>query len=373
LSPRLRIAIDASRTTVTRITGTERYALELIRALIAHNEARSQPHELRLYFRDAPPPGLFPQSEHVTLCVIPLRRAWTHIRFAAALWRDRPDVTFVPAHTLPALFPGRAVVTVHDLGFRYFPATHPRLGRLYLDISTHYSAGRAALVLADSQATADDLRDFYHTPPEKIRVVYPGVTAPPPGDLDAIRARYGLPERYFVFVGTLQPRKNITGLAAAYRRYRARVSDPAGLVLAGGRGWLFDDDWLRGIEGVQLTGYIDEADKGALYRGALALVFPSLYEGFGFPAIEAMHCGAPVIASNTSSLPELVGEAGRLVDPLDTEAIAAAMQEIDAHPELRAELQTAGKQQSARYTWEAAGEATLSALEEAASSRTERV
>ncbi|MBC8100385.1 MAG: glycosyltransferase family 4 protein, partial [Armatimonadetes bacterium] len=151
-------------------------------------------------------------------------------------------------------------------------------------------------------------------------------------------------------------------------RYRAQTpSDPAGLVLAGGQGWLYDPAWTAGVPGVQLTGYMDDGDKAALYGGALALVFPSLYEGFGFPVLEAMRCGIPVIASNTSSLPELVGDAGLLVDPLDVDAIAAAMRRLAADVALRAELVARGAAQASRFTWEAAAEGALAALEAAAS------
>ena len=356
----MRIAIDASRTTVARITGTERYAIELIRALLNAGSG----HQFTLYFRDPPPPELFPGFPAEQMRVIPQRRVWTHTRFAAAIARDRPDLTFVPAHPLPYALPGRAAVTVHDLGFRYFPAAHPARQRLYLDLTTRYSAARAGVVLADSGATARDLVELYGVRPGKIRVVYPGVTAPPPGDLAAVRARYGLPERYFLFVGTLQPRKNIACLVQSYQRWRGQnPGDEAGLVLAGSKGWLYDDMWAGGLPGLHLTGYIDEADKGALYAGALALVFPSLYEGFGFPVIEAMHCGTPVIASNTSSLPELVADAGLLVDPIDIGAIAAAMTRVAAGEALRADLAERGRARARYFTWDRAAAETLRAFE----------
>ncbi len=359
----MRLAIDASRTTVQRVTGTERYAIRLLQALIALDSG----HDIALYFRAAPPPGLFPGHPRVTQRVLPFPRAWTHARFAAALYHDRPDVTFVPAHTLPLRFPGPGAVTVHDLGYRRFPDAHPARQRAYLDLTTRHSARRAAVVLADSAATAADLTHFYGTPPAKIRVVYPGVDAPPVGDVAAVRARYGLPERYFLFLGTLQPRKNIAVIVQSYQRWRsAHPADPAGLVLAGAKGWLYDDTWAAGLPGVTLTGYVDDADRGALYAGALALVFPSLYEGFGFPVIEAMHCGAPVIASNTSSLPELVSDAGLLVDPLDVNAIAAKLARLAASPELRAELAAKGRVRAAQFTWEQAADRALRALEAAA-------
>jgi len=356
----VRIAIDASRCTVPRVTGTENYAIQLIRAFIRLNTV----HHITLYFRDQPRPDLFPGSPLVDQRVIPFKRLWTHIRFAAALWRDKPDLTFVPAHTLPFIFPGRAVATVHDLGFKYFPQAHPASQRLYLDWTTRYSATRADLILADSQATADDLHTFYGTSSAKIHVLYPGVDKPVIGDVETVRRKYNLPERYFLFIGTLQPRKNIARLVQAYALWRKQNPDDAtGLVLAGGQGWLYDPAWIANIEGVHLTGYIDDADKGALYTGALALVFPSLYEGFGFPVLEAMSCGTPVIASNTSSLPELAGDAGLLVDPLNIEAIAAAMSQVSNGENLRQSLRQKGYEQVIKFTWETAATQLIAALE----------
>ncbi|MEZ4669080.1 MAG: glycosyltransferase family 1 protein [Anaerolineae bacterium] len=356
----MRLAIDASRCTVPRITGTENYAIQLIRELIRLNAT----HHIRLYFRDVPAQNLFPPSPLVEQRVVPFRRAWTHVRFAAELWRDRPDVTLVPAHTLPLFFPGQAMVTVHDLGFKYFPQAHPLRQRLYLDWTTRYSAARASIILADSQATADDIQHFYGTSSDKIQVVYPGVEKPFVGDINAARQKYHLPERYFLFIGTLQPRKNIAGVVRAYSLWRSRnIGENVGLVLAGGKGWLFDPAWVTGIDGVQLTGYVDDTDKGALYAGALALVFPSLYEGFGFPVLEAMHSGTPVIASQTSSLPELVRDAGILVDPLDVEEIAEAMGVMIQDESKRQICREKGYSQALRFTWEHAAEKVLRALE----------
>jgi len=367
----LQIAIDASRTTRAQTTGTEHYALELTRHLIALNEGQDDPHQLTLYFRDIPPPDLFPPSPHVQQRVIPLRRLWTHVGFAAALNRDRPDVTFVPAHTLPVAFPGRGVVTVHDLGYRYFPQAHPRHHRLYLDVTTHYSVQRAACILADSEATASDLQQFYNVSDDKIRVVYPGVT-PPLAEMTfnsaiaRVRDKYKLPQHYFIFVGTLQPRKNIARLVQAFDRWSQANPGGAALVLAGGRGWMFDEAWLQDVPNVYPIGYISEEDKYALLSGALALVFPSLYEGFGFPVLEAMHCGTPVITSNTSSLPELAGNAALLVDPLNVSEIATAMDLIFSHGHLRYRLRAKGYRQAEKFTWERTAQKTLKVLEEAA-------
>lgn len=371
---RLRLAIDASRATLARRTGTENYALQLIRALIGLHP----PHDLTLYFRDTPPPGLFPDSESVTYRVIPARRAWTHTRFAWEIARSRPDVTFVPAHTLPFAFPGPAVVTVHDLGYRFFPDAHPAKERLYLDLTTRYSARRAALILADSAATRDDLIGQYGVNPAKIRVVYPAVaelTRADDGQIAAVRAQYGLPDRYLLFLGTLQPRKNVRRLAEAFAAYIAQSGDPdLGLVLAGKAGWLLDvgRDILPTLPDsarrrVFTPGYIADSDVAALYSGAVGLTFPSLYEGFGFPVLEAMRCGTPVLCANTSSLPELAGTAALQVDPASVGAIAAGIAAlVSLPPAARAERVAAGYAQAARFTWEGAARDCLAALEAAA-------
>ncbi len=364
-----RIAIDASRSTAGTPTGTETYSLRLSQALIAANDSAEVPARISLYFRDRPPAGLYTDSVNVDILRIPFPRLWTHLRFAAELWRSRPDITFVPAHTLPFAFPGRAIVTVHDLGFKRFPAAHPPAQRLYLDASTRFSQARADLIFADSQATAADLIRYYGTPAKKIRVIYPGVDPAKlkaaTEQIEAVRAKHQLPSRYFLFIGTLQPRKNIKGIVQAFAGWQQSRNEPeTGLVLAGGKGWLYEDAWLEGAQQVYATGYVSEADKAALLANALALVFPSLYEGFGFPAIEAMIAGAPVIASNTSSLGEIVGESGLLVDPQDVNAIAAAMSRISDDEPLRQALIHRGYQRAKRFTWESAAEQAMSAFRE---------
>ena len=363
----MRIAIDASRSGGEKPTGTETYSRRLIEALICANMTRGQPHHLTLYFRDRATANLFQTPKFVRRRVIPLPRLWTHARFAFEIWRTQPDVTFVPAHSLPFLIPGKAIVTVHDLGYKHFPAAHPTVQRTYLDITTRFSQARSTLVLADSEATAGDLEAFYRTPSRKIRVLYPGVDAPEIGDIELTRAKYGLPRRYFVFVGTLQPRKNIKTLVEAFGRWRTESGDSeTGLALAGGEGWLYDESWLAGAENVWKLGYIDERDKGALLGGAVALVLPSLHEGFGFPVIEAMLCGAPVIASDASSLPELVGDAGLLADPMDAGALSQAMARVAADEGLRLELMKRGRQRAKAFSWRRAGEQLLEILDEAA-------
>jgi len=362
----MHIGIDASRTTRAHVTGTERYALEIIRALIQLNDTLDAPHKITLYFNAAPPHGLLPHSQHVTQKVIPLARVWTHLRLAAELWLDRPDVVWVPAHGLPFVFPGRAVVTIHDLGYKHYPAAHRWRQRLALEVYTRFSAWRASVVMVDSRATQSDLHRYYGTPPEKMRVVYPGVQIPDVDtDIDAVRTKYGLPERYWLYLGTLQPRKNIARIVQAYQRWAARQTEQdTALVLAGGRGWKFDEAWVQG-ENVILPGYVDETDKGALYAGAVGFMFPSLYEGFGFPVVEAMGVGTPVVCSDTSSLPEVGGEAVLYAPPEDVVMIAAQMTRLSGSLKLRQLLVERGREQAAKFTWEDAAWDALLALEAA--------
>lgn len=371
----MHIALDASRITRARRTGTENYALQLIRALLSLPESAAQ--RFSLYFRQPPTPDLLPELPNVRYCILPARRAWTHTRFALALWRDQPDVTFVPAHTLPFLMRGRAVVTVHDLGYRFFPRAHRLKERLYLELTTRYSAWRADRVLADSHATRRDLIAQYGTTAAKIRVVYPaveGIQRASAAQIAALRAAHALPERYLLFLGTLQPRKNIARLVQAFALYATRSNDPdLHLVLAGQLGWLFEperDLWshlprsLR--ERVRWLGYVADSDVAALYSGALAFVFPSLYEGFGFPVLEAMRCGTPVICSNASSLPEVADEAALLVNPLDVKHIAEGIRQVVTDSTLRNALIERGRAQAAAFTWQRAAQQTFQALCEAA-------
>jgi len=355
------IGIDASRATVARRTGTEHYARRLIAALLAAGAG----HRFRLYFRDAPAAGIFPGAE---LRVIPFPRLWTHVRLSLELLtQPRPEVLFVPAHVLPLAHPLPSVVTVHDLGYRHFPGAHPARQRLYLDWSTRFSARAATHVLADSAATQHDLTRFYGVPPEKISVVYPGrEDSLARADPAPVRARYGLAPDYLLHVGTLQPRKNLLRLMDAAASLRARWPGLQ-LVLAGQPGWQSGPILAQArahAEWVRLLDYVPDADLPGLYSGARAFVFPSLYEGFGFPVLEAMACGTPVVCANTSSLPEVAGEAALLVDPQDTAALASAMGWLLEDAGLRQRLIAMGLEQVRKFSWERAAKETLAVLDQ---------
>lgn len=252
----------------------------------------------------------------------------------------------------------RTILTVHDLSFVRVPeAASPRL-KAYLDAVVPRSARRATHILADSQATKDDLIAFYNLPPEKITVLLSGVDPRfRPVEPGNVRQKYNIPARPYVFtVGTVQPRKNYVRLIQALAALRHSGYD-VGLVIAGGRGWL-DNPIYETIrqtsmsDYVQLIGFADDADLPALYSDALCVGFPSLYEGFGFPVLEGMACGVPVVTSRVSSLPEVAGEAALLVDPYDTEAITEALRRVIDDETLRATLIERGYAQAKRFTWD---------------------
>jgi glycosyltransferase involved in cell wall biosynthesis len=373
------IGVDASRVAVARRTGTELYSLRLIEALLALDTK----HRFRLYFNRPPQqPDSWTKDwadgARVELRVIPFPRLWTHLRLGLEVAIRPPDVLFVPSHVLPLWTRPPAVVTVHDLGYLYFPAAHPARQRWYLDWSTRRNARTARVVIADSAATGDDLVAHYAVPPSRILVAYPGFDTDlaPVADSAAIMAvkqRYAIQGDYFLHIGTLQPRKNLGRLIQAFGQLPSVAQ--VQLVLAGKKGWLYDDLFQHvrrlGLEGrVLFIGYVDDADKAALLSAAIAYVFPSLYEGFGFPALEAQACGTPLICADSSSLPEVVGEGALLVDPLGVDAWTRAMARLLDDAALRADLVARGWRNVNRFSWAVCAEAVLEALETAAQAPT---
>ena len=370
------IGVDASRAAAQNRTGTETYSVHLIRELVRLGHQ----HRFRLYTNGALTAGLLwtgATPAHVEVRSIPFRRLWTHVRLSLETSVSEPDVLFVPAHVLPLLHPRRSVVTVHDLGYLHYPDAHTARARRYLDWSTRWNAHQATAVLADSEATRADLMHFYGAEADKIHVVYLGrdiglARVTDPHRLVEVKARYGLAGRYLLYVGTLQPRKNLGRIIQAFERVCDRPAlGGLQLVLAGKKGWLYETLFRQvteaGLQGrVIFPGYVADEDLGALLSGATAFIFPSLYEGFGIPVLEAGGCGVPVITSNTSSLPEVAGHAALLVDPLDVDAIADAMYRLVTEESLRADLARRGLENIKRFSWEKCARETLAVLESVA-------
>jgi glycosyltransferase involved in cell wall biosynthesis len=367
------VGIDASRIVNAYPTGTEIYSLRLTEALLALESA----FRFRLYCRTPPPQDLLGLDAEMRF--IPFPRLWTHVRLSWEMFSHPPDVLFVPAHVLPVLHPRVSLVTVHDLGYLEYPRAHPWRQRLYLDLSTRWNARAATHILADSKATKTDLVTRLSTPPARITVAYPGrdESLTRERDLDrieAVKAHHGITGDYLLYLGTLQPRKNLARIIAAFATVGlgAQGRDIT-LVLAGKRGWFYDDLFTlvrrSGLEKrVLFPGYVAGRDKAALLSGAVAFVFPSLYEGFGLPVLEAQACGCPVITSTATSLPEVAGDAALLVDPLDTAAIADSMERVVGDPGLREALTERGFINIRRFSWRRCAQTVLSAVEQSVES-----
>jgi glycosyltransferase involved in cell wall biosynthesis len=375
----VRVAIDYNAA-VRQVAGIGRYTRELVRALL---EAGTDDRFVLFYaargmegafgYRDLR--DLAATYPAVELAPMPLAERWLPIMWQRARlpapvewWTGRVDVLHAPDFVLPPSRTRRTLVTVHDLSFRLHPeAAHERLRR-YLEAAVPRSLRRAAHVLADSRSTAADLERLMGVQPSKVTVLYPGVGRQFRRVEDRerqaeVRAKYGLPARFLFHIGTIEPRKNLVRLMDAYSRVRAEDAgaEPIGLVLAGKTGWLSEPivERARQLEGVVLTGAVDDADLPVLHSLATALVYPSLYEGFGFPPLEALACGTPVVTSQTSSIPELVGDKAILIDPLDVDALAHALRQVLGDPAITARARTAGPAHAARFTWEHAAQQLL--------------
>lgn len=343
--------------------GIGRYVRELVAALANQDSVT----HYRLFVAGAktlpPPPG-----ENFTWSPTEISPRWwariwhrAQIPFPVEFFTGRVDLFHATDFTLPPTL-CRTILTVHDLSFVRVPETTSPTLKRYLDAVVPRSVKRADHILADSQATKDDLIALYSTPGDKVTVLLSGVEPRfrPIDDLNSlerVRVRYALPQRpYILSVGTVQPRKNYVRLVEALGLLRGQGLDVS-LVIVGAAGWLADPIYqaikrLRLSEFVHFTGFADDADLPALYTGAVCVALPSLYEGFGLPVLEAMACGTPVLTSNISSLPEVAGDAALLIDPHETEAIADGLKRLITDSALRDQLIARGYQQAARFTWD---------------------
>ena len=376
---RLCIGLDASRSLRAEPTGTERYSRQIIGHMLA---AHGDRFAFRLYAPttptaealrgDAPPAR---DARTPTVRTLPGKWLWTHRKLAWEVSRRPPHVLFVPAHVVPFLPPPLlppTVVTLHDIGYRYFPRSHTALQRLYLELSTRWSAAAARRIIAVSQQTANDLQRFYGVAEAKIRVIHEAPMRRAAGT-GADAGRAPVYERPFaLYVGTIQPRKNLLRLIESFERLIQQQDIGWDLVLVGRWGWLSEEyERLVAAKGlvdrVHFPGYLPDGAVAALMRAALFFVFPSLFEGFGLPVLEAQTTGVAVMCANNSALPEIAGDAALLVDPHDVDAIAAAMLRLSRDEALRQELIAKGYENVKRFSWQKAASETLAVLEEAAS------
>jgi glycosyltransferase involved in cell wall biosynthesis len=346
--------------------GIGRLVRELVTAL-AHLDTTT---DYRLFVSGASPVTLPPAPGNnftwkpVRISPEWLARLWHRARIPLPVnvFTGKISLYHATDFVLPPVSRGtKTILTVHDMSFVRVPeAASPRL-KAYLDTVVPRSIQRADHVIADSRASKDDIIALYDTPPEKITVLLSGVDErfKPVRDtalLKSVRGKYLIGARPYVFaIGTVQPRKNYARIIEALARLRAAGLDIS-LVIAGGKGWLEDEmyrtiEYTRMSEFVHLIGFADDADLPALYSGAACVAFPSLYEGFGFPILEGMACGTPVVTANVSSLPEVAGEDALMVNPLDVDELTNAIRRLLEDTALREDLIGRGFERVKQFTW----------------------
>ena len=304
-----------------------------------------------------------------------VRIVWEQTGWPLAAWRARLDLLHGMAFATPVLAPCPTVVTVYDLSFVHYPDRFPAAQRLYLLAQTRRSCRHSRRVVAISAAGRQDIHDVLGIPLAQIDVVSPGVDAAfrplPAAEIAAFRRAKQLPDRFVLHVGTLQPRKNLPTLIRAFAQMRAAVHlKDVQLVLVGGKGWFYDEIFTQvealGLrEQVRFTGYVPDDELPLWYNAGTLLAFPSVYEGFGMPILQAMACGTPVVAAATSAIPEVTGPAALHFDPHDVAALSGNMARLLDDPSLVAIMRAQGLAQAQQFTWEQAGQQMVAVYQKA--------
>lgn len=293
-----------------------------------------------------------------------LRILWEQTRLPWELARLKADLLHAPAFIGPLWAPCPQVITILDLGFLRHPEFFRRGKRLYLQTLTRLSARRAAAVVTISQFSAREITALLGVAPERIHTIYPGIEPRfrplPPAEVARFREAQGLPERFILYLGTLEPRKNLLTLIQAFARLR---NPQLHLVLAGGKGWLYEPlfaevERLGLRERIHFPGYIPTETQTLWYNAATVFAYLSRYEGFGLPVVEALACGAPVLTADSTSLPEAAGDAAYLAPLDDMDAIVAGLERLLGDADLREALRERGPAHAARFTWQAAAQQT---------------
>ncbi len=296
------------------------------------------------------------------------RILWEQFVQPFALRRERIDLYHALAFAGPVAISTPWVVTIYDLSFALYPQSFKTANRIYLTWAVRDAVRRADRIIAISASTQRDLVRIFGVAPDKIAVVYCGLNpafAPAPREqVEAFRAQRGLPDRFILHVGTLEPRKNIARLIHAFADAKRRAHLPHRLILVGARGWKYADvDAAIAEENVAddviLAGYVPQDELPCWYRAADLFAYPSLYEGFGLPPLDAMACGTPVITSDASSLPEVVGDAGLVIAPDDTDGLADAIARVLSDRTLCEQMSARGLEQAAKFSWARAARETI--------------
>ncbi len=358
------IGFDATPLQIALHSGVGHYTAELITALIDRADGRRYALLANRTLNGATPGGSLGQVGQR----FPNRSAWMQLLLPRDLAALRPDVCHFTNSIAPLHAPCPIVVTLHDMSLFVHAQLHPVKSRLVVRSIIPAVARRAAAIITVSHHAKREIVAGLNIPPEKVHVVYEAA-APQyhaiadAAELDRVRRRYGLHKPFVLYVGTIEPRKNLTRLVTAFAQVQRQYPDLE-LILVGQLGWQYRS-LLKAIEDLQLgsavrrVGYVPDADLPALYNLARVLAFPSLYEGFGLPVIEAMACGTPVLTSNGSSLAEIAAGASCLIDPLNVNAIASGLLRLGTDDDLHARLRVAGLARAAQFSWQRAAAETV--------------
>ena len=370
----MHIAIDA-HSVGAELGGNESYASNLIKALAEIDQTNRYTLFVTRQAAVERLAGRWPNFEvkrtspHTPLVRIPLT-------LSAELRRNPVDLLHVQ-YTAPPFAPCPVVATIHDLAFEHLPETFKRRSWMQLRLTVRATARRAAQIITVSDYSRDDIVATYGIAPERITVTPEAAPAhfarvTNGNEIKRVRESYGIAKEYILSLCSIQPRKNLVRLIEAYTS--VRLSRPPGefpqLVLAGKRAWL-DRETIRAAErnsadrDIVFTGYVPDRDLPALYTGAICFVYPSYFEGFGLPVLEAMQCGVPVIAGNRTSLPEVVGDAGVLVDPFNEKELADGIARVVDNPDHRAQLSVKGLKRAKDFDWTTTAQMTLQVYERA--------
>ncbi len=365
------IGIDGNEANIKNRVGSGQYTYELLKQF-----ARNKNHRFVIYLKDKPVSDL-PLAAHFTYKVFGPKKFWTQFALPINLtFGPKPDVFFSPAHYGPRFSRVPYVVTIHDLSYLHFPELFKKNDLYQLTSWSKYSIENSTQIIVPSLSTKDDVVKNYHVSPSKVTVTYEGYDKDrfkpaSKSQIEKAKLKYKIKGDYLIFVGTLQPRKNIERLIEAFSTLDSRLSTLS-LVIAGKKGWMYGQileksQKLEITDKVIFTDFVPDTDLPVLISGAQACVNPSLWEGFGIPVIEAQACGVPTIVSSTSSLPEIVGDSAVLVDPQSVDAIASGIQKVITDKKLNDKLVERGFQNIKRFSWQTCARQTVETLTKVAS------
>jgi len=336
----MKIGIDASRYSHETATGVEWYSYQIINGIISES-LKQEDCEIVLYSsKNIPIPEEFEGLKRIRKRIMPMKRFWTLLRLSKEIRENPPDVLFIPSHTLPLCHPRFSVITIHDVAFKYLPKSYSIIAKWYLNWSTKFASKKASRIIVPSESTKKDLIEFFDCSPHKIEVIHHGFKSHRKSAHYVPKHKIDSP--YIFSIGRIESKKNLTRLIEAFKNFSESRPEYK-LVLAGKEGFGSKEIFAKVKElslgnKVVFTGYVDEDEKSCLYENCEFFVFPSFYEGFGYPLLEAFHYGKPILTSHVSCLPEIAGDAALYFDPFDTATIVQALEKISSNKDLRADL-----------------------------------